>query len=458
MNKQETNMTFIITRRQMLTGATLAAAAGAASGIGRSLSALASVTVGPNPHKTGGDALVVVFLRGGADGLNIVAPHGEDEYHRQRPSLALARPNDRKADPKARALDLDGFFGLHPSLSPLLPLYKNGQMGIVHAIGSGDKTRSHFEAMATMERGIASDTGAASGWLARHLDTTADPNDSPLRAVAITDTMPDSLRGATNATSLTSLADYKLAMPALMPTGSDNKTFHAPPPDKRADAVTETLRGLYAANAGSSDALQNAGRETLAALDAIRQLDPAHYKPAPGADYPKNELGNGLRQAACLIKGNIGLEVACLDMGGWDTHVAQGRDAGWQPARLADLGRALAAFAADLGTDMNHVTTVVMTEFGRRVAENSGLGTDHGRAGCLFLMGGGVVGGKVHGEWPGLAEHQLENAGGGQGDLRVTTDYRDVLAEIVSARLKNPHLAEVFPDYVPHFRHVVKPA
>ena len=284
-------MTFIITRRQMLTGATLAAAAGAAAYTGRSLSALASVTVGPNPRKTGGDALVVVFLRGGADGLNIVAPHGEDEYHRQRPSLALARPNDRKSDPKARALDLDGFFGLHPSLAPLLPLYQNGQMGIVHAIGSGDKTRSHFEAMATMERGIASDTGAASGWLARHLDSTADPNDSPLRAVAITDTMPDSLRGATSATSLTSLADYKLAMPALMPTGSDNKTFHAPPPDKRADAVTETLRGLYATNAGSPDALQSAGRETLAALDAIRQLDPAHYKPASGADYPEQRIG-----------------------------------------------------------------------------------------------------------------------------------------------------------------------
>ncbi len=201
-----------LTRRQMLAGATLAAA-GVTGCVGRGLSALASVTVGPNPHKTGGDALVVVFLRGGADGLNIVIPHGDDHYYRYRPTLALARPNDKTADPKARALDLDGFFGLHPSLAPLLPLYHSGQMGIVHAIGSGDKTRSHFEAMATMERGIASDTGAASGWLARHLVTTADPNDSPLRAVAITDTMPDSLRGATSATSLTSLADYKLNVP-----------------------------------------------------------------------------------------------------------------------------------------------------------------------------------------------------------------------------------------------------
>ena len=204
--------------------------------------------------------------------------------------------------------------------------------------------------------------------------------------------------------------------------------------------------------------LQSAGQETLLAMDAIRQLDPAHYRPAPGVAYPTNDLGNGLRQAACLLKGNIGLEVACLDMGGWDTHVAQGRDTGFQPARLSELGRSLAAFHADLGPDINHVTTIVMTEFGRRAAENSGLGTDHGRASCMFVMGGGVVGGKVHGHWPGLAESQLENAGGEQGDLRVTTDYRDVLAEIVSLRLRNPRLSEVFPEYAPQLRGVVRPA
>ena len=252
-----------ITRRQILTGAALMAA-GVANGMGRNRPALANVTVGPNPHKTGGDALVVVFLRGGADGLNIVIPHGEDNYHRYRPTLALARPNDRTATATARALDLDGFFGLHPSLAPLLPLYQSGQMGIVHAIGSGDKTRSHFEAMATMERGIAGDTGAASGWLARHLVTTADPNDSPLRAVAITDTMPDSLRGATNATSLTSLADYRLVAPTLEKTEDRRqKTESAQSAiGNRTDALTETLRGLYATT-DKADALQSAGQETL---------------------------------------------------------------------------------------------------------------------------------------------------------------------------------------------------
>ena len=447
-----------ITRRQVLHGAALATAAGAAGYAGRYLSALASVTVGPNAHKNGVDALVVVFLRGGADGLNIVVPHGDDQYHVLRPTLALARPSDRTAELRARALDLDGFFGLHPALAPLLPLYHDGHMGIVHAVGSGDQTRSHFEAMATMERGIASDTGAASGWLARHLASTADPNDSPLRAVAVTDTMPDSLRGATSAVALTSLADYRLEAGQEGKRGKEKGERGGAVGASRSDAVAQTLRGMYADQTGRADVLQSAGRETLDALDAIRRLDPAHYRPAANATYPQNELGQGLRQAACLIKGNIGLEVACLDMGGWDTHVAQGRDAGWQPTRLGDLGRALAAFMADLGPDTRRVTTVVMTEFGRRAAENSGLGTDHGRASCMFVMGGGVQGGKVHGAWPGLAEAQLENAGGGQGDLRVTTDYRDVLAEIVALRLKNPRLSDVFPGYAPHFGSIVRAA
>ncbi len=493
----------MITRRQMLTGATLAAAAGAASGVGRKMSALASVTVGPHTHRKGGDALVVVFLRGGADGLNIVAPYGEDHYYKLRPGLALARPNDRTSSAGARALDLNGFFGLHPSLKAIHPLYQSGKMAVVHAIGSGDKTRSHFEAMATMERGIASDTGAASGWLARHLAVTTEPGESPLRAVAISDTMPDSLRGATTATTLTSLAEYRLTVPevklegkaarqnnqnrqnsqakkphvkiadllkstkatkdATDPTGAHRQTA-VPEATNRTAAIMETLGNLYPAKSAKDahqanrDVLHIAGSETLIALDAIRKLDPANYKPAPNVTYPKNELATGLQQAACMIKGHSGLEVAPLDMGGWDTHVAQGRDIGWQPLRLTDLGSALGAFAADLGPELEHTTIIVMTEFGRRAGENTGLGTDHGRASCMFLIGGGVIGGKVHGTWPGLAPHQLENADGGQGDLHVTTDYRDILAEVVSARLKNPYLAEVFPDFTPRFRHVLRPA
>lgn len=443
-----------LTRRQVLTGAALAAAAGAVEGVGRNLSALASVTVGPRPHQTGGDTLVVLFLRGGADGLNIVVPYADDGYHRLRPTLGLARPNDRTADAKARVLDLDGFFGLHPALAPLLPLYREGRFAAIHAAGSGDQTRSHFEAMATMERGLAQETGTASGWLARHLNATAGEIESPLRAVALAETMPDSLRGAINATALDSLADFRLLAPAAVPTGSDGRVFHNSPPS-RTEAITTTLRGLYGAPSSAprapADPLQNAGRETLAALEAVRRLDPAHYHPESGAVYPNSELGNGFRQAACLIKGDVGVEIACLDMGGWDTHVAQGRDSGWQPARLADLGGALAAFTTDLGPRLAHVTTVVMTEFGRRAYENSGLGTDHGRASCILLLGGGVHGGRVFARWPGLAESQLD----GPGDLRVTTDYRDVLAEILARRLKNPHLDAVFPEYTPRFHNLV---
>jgi uncharacterized protein (DUF1501 family) len=467
-----------LTRRQILTGAALTAAVGAADGWGRPLSALASVTVGPRAQRTGGDALVVLFLRGGADGLNIIVPHADGDYHRLRPTLALARPNDRTADAKARVLDLDGFFGLHPALAPLLPLYQAGQLAAIQAVGSGDQTRSHFEAMATMERGIAQDTGAASGWLARHLNLTAEETESPLRAVAIAETMPDSLRGAINATAMISLTDFRLTAPGVLPTGSKGRVHHAAPTADRADAVAATLRGLYTENRESrypipdtrypdgignrekpdarrltpDASLRSAGQETLAALDAVQRLDPAHYRPTPGVTYASDELGNGFRQVACLIKGDVGLEVACLNMGGWDTHVAQGRDSGWQPARLGDLGRALAAFAADLGPRMAHVTTVVMTEFGRRAYENSGLGTDHGRASCMLLLGGGVAGGKVYAQWPGLAQNQLD----GPGDLRVTTDYRDVLAEILARRLQNTQTAEVFPEYTPHFQDLVR--
>ena len=275
-----------LTRRQILTGATLAAAAGAALG-SRPFSALANVTLGPRPQQTGGDALVVLFLRGGADGLNIVAPYFEEEYYRLRPTLALGRPTDRHTDVRSRALDLDGRFGLHPALAPLLPLYQAGKLLPIHAVGSGDQTRSHFEAMATMERGIAQDNGVASGWLARHLASTATEVPSPLRAVAISETMPESLHGATSATALLTLADYRLtphelAHPNSTGEGKQDRR-NEPMPVGRAEALAQTLRGLYGSETpGKPDLLQSAGQETLAAMDAVKRLDPVHYQPAPG--------------------------------------------------------------------------------------------------------------------------------------------------------------------------------
>jgi uncharacterized protein (DUF1501 family) len=475
-----------LTRRQMLSGAALAAAAGAAGGFGRSLSALASVTVGPHAGENGRDTLVVLFLRGGADGLNVIVPYGDDQYYKLRPTLALAAPNDRRTAAKSRVVKVDDFFGLHPALAPLEPLHAAGQLAGIHAIGSDDQSRSHFEAMEAMERGLAQVSGStSSGWLARHLGSTARDGDSPLRAVAISDTMPDSLRGATGTTAMTSLADFRLISPFERPAVAGGAVHHSdgklkgriadfgksvrgaigrnrglaqagPHAADRLSAFEQTLREMYGGGAGSSDAgadsLRTGGKAALDAMDAIKRLDPANYKPAPGTNYPDGEVGNAFRQVACLVKGGIGLEIACLNMGGWDTHVAQGADIGFQALALTELGRALAAFAHDLGTHMGHVTTVVMTEFGRRAYENTGLGTDHGRAGAWLLMGDNVVGGKVHADWPGLKPSQLDD----NGDLKVTTDYRDVLSEIVRYRLGNPQLSEVFPNYTPRFRGIVK--
>lgn len=389
-------------------------------------SALTQTVFSGAGHGTKGDILIFVFLRGGMDGLNAVIPHGEDEYYRRRPTIGLAPPNDRRAEASERAIDLDGFFGLHPKLSMLKPIYDRGDLALVHAAGSWDQTRSHFEAMATVERGQGGKPeGAADGWVARHLASSDTGNASPLRAVAISNLMPDSLRGATSALALASLSEFRLAF------SGDN-----------GPRLRKALDSLYAEG---MDAVREAGRETLSVLDAVRRLDPDRYAPARGAVYPAGELGTAMKQVACLIKGEVGLEAACLDLGGWDTHVAQGRGAGWFATQAAELGGALAALDTDLGPAMRRVTVIAMSEFGRRLQENSGLGTDHGRGGAVFLMGGGVRGGKVHGRWPGLRRGDLED----EIDLKVATDYRDILAEIVRMRLRNDRTHEIFPGHTP---------
>ncbi len=384
--------------------------------------ALGSVTVRPHSHGPLGDTLVSIFLRGGVDGLSLVVPHGDDDYYRLRPTLALARPNERGASAADRALDLDGFFGLHPALAPLLPLQQAGQLAVVHACGSGDQTRSHFEAMATMERGVAAETGPASGWLARHLETAPWNNPSPLRAVALGAILPQSLRGVSGTTTLNSVADLRLQSPF----GGGPERFEA------------ALAALY-----GKDALADAGEEALAVLKMLDKLPPEN---AHIGHYPDDDLSAGLHQVALLMKSGVGLEAACLDHSGYDTHVAQGTGQGYLAGRLQRLALGLAAFASDIGPQQwRRTTVVVMSEFGRRVAENGGLGTDHGRAGAMLVLGGHVSGGRVYGQWPGLGAGQLD----GPGDLKVTTDYRAVLAEIIGKRLKNPNAAAIFPGMTP---------
>lgn len=415
-------MTFFENRRRFLFTSALSAVAW---GAGRSMSAFA---VAPRQREPEGDVLVTIFQRGGADGLNLVVPYAEDAYYRLRPTLAVPSPKDKKASPSARAIDLNGFFGLNPALKPLYPLFAEGKLAFVQGCGSGDQTRSHFEAMATVERGIFRDSGPASGWLARHLMTSPREEATPLRAVAFGAGLPDALRGS-NAVALNRLDDFRLHFP---------KNWQTSP-------LTAALSDIYKT---VEDPIGVAGRETLAVLDRVNRLDPAHYKPAHGAQYPDSDLGRSLLQVACLIKGGIGLEVACLDCGGWDTHFVQGQ---LQPGLLRDLGGALAAFAKDLGSTLQRATVLVMTEFGRRVYENSSAGTDHGRGGCWIVLGGSVNGGKVFAEWKGLNEDQLEPP----GDVPVTIDYRDVLSEIVQRRLRNPNVRDIFPGYQPKARGVI---
>lgn len=370
--------------------------------------AMGQIAINPAKRDANGNVLVVIFLRGGADGLNIVVPFEERGYYDGRPSLALK---------KEQCLPLDEQFGLHPSLRSLADLYESKELAIFHAIGSGDQTRSHFEAMSAMERGLMRDAGTShEGWIARYLQLEPHYPVSPLRAVAFSSTLPDSLRGGPPAIALNRIADFKL-------NHADEKWLG-------------WIEGMYA---NGSDEVSEAGRSTLSVIRTLARL--ANEKKPTSAKYPTSDLGQSLQQVAMLIKSGVGLEIACLDKGGWDTHVGQGQTSGWMPLLLADVADSIAAFMRDLGDMRAKTTVVVQTEFGRRVSENSGLGTDHGRGSVMFVLGGAVKGGQVHCEWPGLDKNELE----GPGDLRVTTDYRSVLAHILENRLQSEHATEVFP-------------
>lgn len=369
-----------------------------------------------------GDLLVVVFLRGAADMLNMIVPHGEESYYALRPTLGIPRPDDTRAKPEARAVDLDGFFGLHPALAPLIPAWQEGHLAPIHAVGAPDESRSHFRAMELMERGVDDESGPATGWIGRHLATLDTGNTSPLRAIGLGEKTQMSLRGPIPVSALRSIADFHL--------GGD------------LSAITQMQAALGALYANNSP-LGILGQETLEILDTLEALNPESYTPISTIQYPSSEFGLGLKQIAMLAKAEVGLEIAAMDVGGWDTHFAQGGSTGLMANLMADLGQGLAAFHGDMIDEMKHTTIVVMSEFGRRAYENASLGTDHGHGSAMLLMGGNVAGGKVHADWPGLEEGQLF----GPGDLAVTVDYRDVLGEVLTKRLNNPALGEVFPEF-----------
>ena len=391
--------------------------------------ALAALTVPPRflarvagAAEARGKVLVAVFQRGAVDGLSMVVPHGDAGYYAGRPSIALARP--RRGD-ATTALDLDGFFALHPALAPLLPLWESRTLAIVPACGSPDTTRSHFDAQDYMESGTPGVKSTPDGWLGRAAGTLPAERPSPLRSVAIGAQLPRVLRGDARALALRSLDRFEVratTQPAMTSKGFES---------------------LY--QEGVRDLLHGTGRETFEAVKMLKSAGAAQLAPANGAVYPRGRLGDSLRQIAQLIRADVGLQIAFTDMEGWDTHVAQGAEQGQLANRLRDFGAALAAFTRDLGDRLADVVVLTMSEFGRTVAENGNRGTDHGHATTMFVMGGGVRGGRFHGRWPGLAPEQLFES----RDVAVTTDFRALFHEVATRHLAVPATTPLFPGWSP---------
>ncbi len=375
--------------------------------------------------------LVVVFQRGAADGLNMVVPFAEPNYYNIRPTIAIPAPGSGQSD--QAAVDLDGFFGLHPGLAPLGPLFHGGQLAIVHAAGSPDTTRSHFDAQDYMESGTPGVKATEDGWLNRALVEAPEENASPFRAVAMGPNLPLTLRGSAPAIALPDVRQFKV--------------FAQSP------GVEGGFEALYAQTV--DQALRGTGTETFEAVDMLRKADPAHFQPENGAQYPQGRVGQTLLQVAQLLKADVGMEVSFVDTGGWDNHVNEGGAQGQLANLLRELGQSLAAFNQDLGDRMEDIVVVTMSEFGRTAHENGNRGTDHGHANCMFVMGGPIKGGRVYGKWPGIGPDQLNEG----RDLTLTTDFRSVLGELIANHLGSRDLATVFPgfDNDPHkFRGVLK--
>src|SRR4051795_7851077 len=369
----------------------------------------------------GNKTLVAIFQRGAVDGLNMIVPYGEQAYYAARPTIAVPRPGA-----EGGAIDIDGFFGLHPSLAPLLPYFKDHSAAAIHAVGSPDTTRSHFDAQDFMESGTPGVKSTEDGFLSRAVGVKKETPASPLRAVALSPALPRILAGSAGAVAMTNLSQFGIRGSANVSGGFESMY---------AEAVAGTLGGT--------------AKETFDAARILKSADPQKLQPENGAVYPIGQLGNSLRQIAQLIKSNVGLEVAFADVSGWDTHAGEGGAQGQLANNLRNFSDAIAAFTRDLGSRMGDVVLVTMSEFGRTVRENGNRGTDHGHANVMLLLGGGVKGGKVHGQWPGLA-NLYENR-----DLAVTTDFRDVFAEILTKQLGAPSMKSVFPNYEAKWRGVL---
>ncbi|MEP6570911.1 MAG: DUF1501 domain-containing protein [Acidobacteriota bacterium] len=373
---------------------------------------------------TGGrrKTLIAIFQRGAVDGLNMVVPHGERAYYDLRPSIAIAKPQVGNAE---SVVNLDGFFGLHPSLVPFKPLWDSKRLAIVHAAGSPDNTRSHFDAQDYMESATPGLKSTTDGWLNRYLQSKPDPERSLFRAVSMTQLTPRAMQGKAATLAMSNLADFTI----------------------RAGQNSASVQGGFEAIYGQTvnDVLGGTGKETFEAVNYLKKANPAQYQPENGAQYPRTPFGNSLLQIAQLIKAGVGLEVAFTDTPGlnWDTHVNEGNSRGQLGNLLQQFSNAIAALYTDLGQRMDDVVILTMSEFGRTARENGNRGTDHGHANAMFVIGNGVRGGKVYGQWPGLKSDQLNEG----RDLALTTDFRDVFGEVASRHLGTSNLETVFPGY-----------
>ena len=363
--------------------------------------------------------LITIFQRGAVDGLNMIVPFGEREYYAARPSIAVPKPGAPDG-----AVDLDGFFGLHPRLAPLKPLWDAKQLAIVHATGSPDGTRSHFDAQDYMESGTPGVKSTQDGWLNRYLHAKEHAEATPFRAVALAPQMPRSLQGIEPALAIGQIGQFGIRA------------------GQATDMVQASFESEYAAAADK--VLNKTGGQAFDAVRMLKTADPAKYQPENGADYPRSGYGEALRQIAQLVKADVGLEVAFAEAGGWDTHVNQGSSIGQLAGRLDDFARGIAALARDLGDRMSDVVILTMSEFGRAVAENGNRGTDHGHGNAMMIIGGqNVRGGTVYGRWPGLAREQRYDG----RDLAVTTDFRSVFAEVVRGHLGVADTRTIFPGF-----------
>lgn len=363
-----------------------------------------------------GDVLVVLSLRGGMDGVNAIVPTSDPQYNNLRPHIGI---------PQSKLIKLDNNFGLHPSLQPLKKFWDDGTFGVIHAVGMESPTRSHFQAMAEMER-AAPGTSLRSGWLDRTLGLRAAG--TAYRGVQVGMNMPSiAFTGNGPELAMSSIDEFTLA---------------------QVDAGAERARwskALLALNADAPQLMSMPAHTAISAIGDAYRMQHSEYHPRAGADYPKSELGTAMRDVARLIKADIGLQIAAVDYGDWDMHSGAGTvSSGWMREHLTQLGRAMAAFATDLGPALGRVTVLTLSEFGRRIKENGSGGTDHGHGQAVLMLGGGVRGGQIHGDWPGLAEANLVD-----GDLAGTTDYRTVLAEALEKRCRAGSLSSVFPGLAP---------